>query len=152
MNVVILRGRLTRPPEEQVLRSGDRVTTYDVRTESSAHGAETVPVVSGASPGTAAFDAGDEIVVTGRVRRRFYRAGGVTQSRTEVVADAVVAAVDGRRARRAVDAAVRLATGPPPRSTGGGEKAHGTMESRPARSPRVGQREGARRGHPGHAR
>jgi hypothetical protein len=48
--------------------------------------------------------------VTGRVRRRFYRAGGATRSRTEVVADAVVAAADGRRVRRAVDAALRSVT------------------------------------------
>ena len=30
------------------------------------------------------------MLVVGRVRRRFYRAGGSTQSRTEVVASAVV--------------------------------------------------------------
>ena len=30
--------------------------------------------------------AGDEVVVVGRARRRFFRAGGATASRTEVVA------------------------------------------------------------------
>jgi len=43
--------------------------------------------------------------VTGEVRRRFYRAGGVTQSRTEVVADALIPA----RQRRRVEAALSRA-------------------------------------------
>jgi len=36
-------------------------------------------------------------VVVGRVRRRFFRAGERTQSRTEVVADAVVPATQRKR-------------------------------------------------------
>jgi single-strand DNA-binding protein len=44
--------------------------------------------------------------VTGHVRRRFFRAGGGTQSRTEVVADAVVPVRSKARARRAIDEAV----------------------------------------------
>jgi single-strand DNA-binding protein len=32
------------------------------------------------------WTAGTELIVTGRVRRRYFRAGGSTQSRTEVVA------------------------------------------------------------------
>jgi single-strand DNA-binding protein len=116
MNVVILRGSLTRPPEERALPSGDRVVSYDVRTEQADGPGETVPVV-GAPPETA-FEAGDAVVVTGRVRRRFYRTGGATQSRTEVVADVVVPASDGRRVRRAVDAALRLIT-----ASGGREQA-----------------------------
>ena len=50
---------------------------------------------------------GAEVVVSGRVRRRFFRAGGVTQSRTEVVADAVVATRQAKRARSLVSAAAR---------------------------------------------
>ena len=44
--------------------------------------------------------AGAEVVVVGSVRRRFFRAGGATQSRTEVVAEQVVAARRGRDVRR----------------------------------------------------
>jgi single-strand DNA-binding protein len=51
-------------------------------------------------------DEGTELLVTGRVRRRFFRAGGATQSRTEVVAEAVVVATDQRRVRRAIDRAL----------------------------------------------
>ena len=51
--------------------------------------------------GAATWAAGDEVLVTGRIRRRFFRAGGVTQSRTEVVAtDVVPTRREPRRARR----------------------------------------------------
>jgi single-strand DNA-binding protein len=36
------------------------------------------------------MDADQDVVVVGRVRRRFFRSGGVTQSRTEVVAEVVL--------------------------------------------------------------
>jgi single-strand DNA-binding protein len=43
-----------------------------------------------------------EVVVVGRTRRRFFRAGGSTQSRTEVVAEQVVAARQAKRCRQVV--------------------------------------------------
>ena len=68
---------------------------------------ETVPVVClDPSSATRALAAGTEVVVTGRVRRRFFRAGGTTASRTEVVAEAVVAARRRAQVARLVDAAV----------------------------------------------
>jgi hypothetical protein len=45
------------------------------------------------------------VVITGRVRRRFFRAGAATPSRTEVVADAVVPVRQGKRAAAALAAA-----------------------------------------------
>jgi hypothetical protein len=42
------------------------------------------------------------------VRRRFFRAGGVTQSRTEVVAAQVIAAKRGRQVERSLEAVRRL--------------------------------------------
>src|SRR5947207_9556853 len=97
MNVVILRGVLSRPPEERVLPSGDTLVAYEVRIAQDEGPADSVPVVLGAKPGQDQLDEGEEVVVTGRVRRRFFRAAGATQSRTEVVADAVVRAGDTRR-------------------------------------------------------
>jgi hypothetical protein len=44
------------------------------------------------------------------VRRRFFQAGGTTQSRTEVVADAVVPARQAKRARAAVEKARQTVT------------------------------------------
>ncbi len=45
------------------------------------------------------LDAGDEIVVLGAVRRRFFRAGGATASRVEIEAEVVCRARDRRRSR-----------------------------------------------------
>ena len=41
-----------------------------------------------------------EVVVVGRVRRRFFRSGGATQSRTEVVAERVARPRQAKRVRR----------------------------------------------------
>jgi single-strand DNA-binding protein len=57
-------------------------------------------------PGDLDLEPGTEVVVTGHVRRRFFRAGGSTQSRTEVVADQVVKARARAKARRAVEEAL----------------------------------------------
>lgn len=93
LNVVAIRGRLSRPAEERVLpASGDRLVGLDltVRRE-GAEKAESVPVVWHDPPASAlALDAGDEVVVVGHVARRFFRVGAATQSRTEVVARCVV--------------------------------------------------------------
>jgi single-strand DNA-binding protein len=57
----------------------------------------------GAPASAADHDVDETVVVVGRVRRRFYRAGGATQSRTEVVADVVVPARHTKRAKAALE-------------------------------------------------
>lgn len=107
MNVVILQGTLSCPPIARDLPSGDHLVAYEVTTRPDDGPALSVPVCWFDPPKSAAALAeGAEVVVTGRVRRRFFRAGGTTASRTEVVATAVVPV--GRRARveRAVAAAL----------------------------------------------
>ena len=107
MNVVVLNGRLTRPPEERVLPSGDRVVSLEMSVARPGERADSVPVAWPDPPASAlSLDAGDVLVVVGRVRRRFFRAGGGTGSRTEVVADAVVPARQGKRVAAALAAAV----------------------------------------------
>ncbi len=109
MNVAILRGRLSRPPEERLLPSGDVVVSYDVTVPRPRERAETAPVAWVNPPASAAdLDVDVEVVVVGRVRRRFFRAGGATRSRTEVVAERVVPT--RRRARAAQAVAAALAT------------------------------------------
>ena len=90
------------------LPSGDVVVTYEVTVAAtSGRAAESVPVAwFGAPAGAAAFEPDVEVVVIGRVRRRFFRAGGATQSRTEVVASHVVPARQAKRAARLARAAV----------------------------------------------
>ena len=105
-NVVALVGRLARPAEWRELPSGDRLVTYEVTVARPGEKAEGVPVVWLDAPAAAAdHDVGERVVVVGRVRRRFFRAGGSTQSRTEVVADTVVSARQAKRARGALEKA-----------------------------------------------
>ena len=58
------------------------------------------------SAALAAAEIGREVVVVGRVRKRFYRAGGATQSRTEVVAARVVPARRRSQVNKAIDDAI----------------------------------------------
>jgi single-strand DNA-binding protein len=100
-NVVAIEGRLGRPPERRVLPSGTVVVSLEVTVDRPGGRAESVPVAWFDAPARATDLATDaEVVIVGRVRRRFFRAGGATQSRTEVVADAVVPASARRRSRR----------------------------------------------------
>lgn len=107
-NLVVLRGKLARPAEERELPSGDRLVGLELTVRrSEAERADSVPVVMFEAPASAAaLDVDDEVVVVGRVRRRFFRTGGGTQSRTEVVADTVVLARHTKKAAAAVDRAL----------------------------------------------
>ena len=111
MNLVVLRGALSRPPEARALRSGDVLVSYEVTVPGGDGGpAESVPVVWFAPPAGAADHAVDaEVVVIGRVRRRFFQAGGSTQSRTEVVAARVIPTRRAKAVERAVADALAAA-------------------------------------------
>lgn len=107
LNLAVIAGRLSSPPRTRDLPSGTRLVNLEVRVDHDDRAADTVPVACFDPP--AAVDGlatGDAVVVVGRVRRRFFRAGGRTASSTEVVAGRVVPA--GRRAgvRRAVQGAL----------------------------------------------
>ena len=104
-NLAVLRGVVTSEPKVRELPSGSTVTNVEVTTRSEALTAS-VPVVVHDRPVQVA--AGDEVVVVGSVQRRFFRSGGVTQSRTEVVATHLVPARRARTAARAVAAAAAL--------------------------------------------
>ena len=111
MNVVVLQGVLSRAAEWRALPSGDTLVAYEVTTRDAEGRARTVPVAWPGGPAEALLDQGTEVVVAGVVQRRYFRAAGATQSRTEVVASGVVAATDRRRARRLVEAARRALDG-----------------------------------------
>lgn len=116
-NIVILRGRLTRPAALRSLPSGDQLVALELSVARPGQKAESAPVVWPDAPATAAeLDVDEEVVVVGQVRRRFFRAAGSTQSRTEVVAEVVVPASQGRRARAAVAKAVARAEETPGRA------------------------------------
>ena len=111
MNIVLLHGVLAREPDLRSLPSGDEVASFDITVRDDGYDTEVVPVSWHDAPITSLdkLEVGAEVIVTGRVRRRFFRAGGATQSRTEVVAVAVVPTRQSRGAKKAIEAA--LATG-----------------------------------------
>ena len=108
MNVVVVRGRLSRPAEERTLGSGSRVADLEVQVPGPPGGrAETVPVSwVDPPPAVALLGEGAEVLVVGRVRRRHFRTGGRTASRTEVVATKVVPTRHAKQAAAAATAAV----------------------------------------------
>jgi single-strand DNA-binding protein len=103
MNVVVLQGTLSKEPVERSLPSGDRLVNYEVTTRIEGRPAVSVPV-SWLDPPAAAlgFAVGEQVIVVGEVRRRFFRAQGATASRTEVAATRVVAAAHRKRVATAV--------------------------------------------------
>lgn len=106
-NLAVLIGSLSRLPELRTLPSGDLLLAIDVTVRSAGGRAESVPVAwIGAPPTAAGWAIGDDVLVVGRVRRRFFRAGGATQSRTEVVAATVVPLRRPATARKALQGAV----------------------------------------------
>ena len=110
MNVCILQGRLTRPPEQRVVGDGRSLVTYELAVDRSEGGAESVPVVWEGAPAVAVdLDVETEVVVVGRVRRRWFRSGGATQSRTEVVAEGVVPRRATKRVAKLVGGALTTA-------------------------------------------
>jgi single-strand DNA-binding protein len=93
LNLVIVIGHLAKESQVRQLPSGLSLASFDLLVPRSADQAsETVPVALFDTPeSTPGFRSGQELVVVGRVRRRFFRVSGATQSRTEVVADQVLA-------------------------------------------------------------
>ena len=107
INLVVLEGVLARPAQDVELPSGSRLLSLEVTIKREEGPAEPVPVAWFDPPAWAtALDAGAAVVVVGRVRRRFFRAGGVTQSRTEVVASRVVRASARSRVTAALNEAI----------------------------------------------
>ncbi|MFC6285381.1 single-stranded DNA-binding protein [Nocardioides sp. GCM10027113] len=103
VNEVRLVGRVSQPPEERTLPSGDVLWTFRVvvprpvpATSSTTASAgaprrgTTVDALECVARGgrvrrsVAAWSADDLVEVTGAVRRRFYRAGPGTASRVEI--------------------------------------------------------------------
>ena len=102
VNLVVLRGVLSSDPRTREMPSGATLPQLELTTRLDDGAVATVPVVvTDADAQVTSLTAGDDVVVVGRVARRFFRAGGVTQSRTEVVAERVVRANRRQAAERA---------------------------------------------------
>lgn len=105
-NLAVLAGTISGPPVARELRTGSTVLQFDLATPVDGQNIS-VPVAwhDPTSAQHASIGAGVHVVVTGSVRRRFFRVGGQTQSRTEVVASAVVPSRRAKSARSAITAA-----------------------------------------------
>jgi single-strand DNA-binding protein len=113
INLSVVRGTVSAPPEVRVLESGSRVAALAVRTNGPDGKDTSVPVTVWDPPAwLETLDAGDGVLVVGRVRRRFFRtAGGARGAKTEVEADVVARARDRRRlaaVTRRIDAALAV--------------------------------------------
>ncbi len=91
LNMAVVIGNLAKPVEVRNLASGVSIANFDLVVPQIDGTPDTVPVALFEPPDeTSQWPAGEVLVVVGRVRRRFFRAGPSTQSRTEVVAENVV--------------------------------------------------------------
>jgi len=92
LNMVVVIGSLAKPMQVRSLPSGLSLASFDLMVRRADQSADTVPVALFDTPEhLPEWTAGQEILAIGRVRRRFFRVAGSTQSRTEVVAGKVVA-------------------------------------------------------------
>ena len=91
LNLVIVIGSLAKPVEVRSLPSGVSVANFDLVVPQIDGTPDTVPVALFEVPDEALqWVAGEPLLAVGKVRRRFFRVGPSTQSRTEVVAEKVV--------------------------------------------------------------
>ena len=94
VNEVRLVGRVSGPPTQRSLPSGDELWTFRVvvprppsdRSRQTVDALECVAWSGRVRRSVARWSDGDVVEVWGSIRRRFYRAEGVTGSRVEVEA------------------------------------------------------------------
>jgi single-strand DNA-binding protein len=102
VNLAIVRGEVSSPPDVRVLPSEAVLVQLQVTTRLETETLSTPVAVWNPPAWVEELEPGTEIVVIGRVRRRFFRAGGATASRVELEADMVARASDRRRVRAAM--------------------------------------------------
>lgn len=105
LNLAVVRGVLASEPRVTELPDGRTVHNFEVRAD--VRGDRTMVPVAWHDPARPPrLSKGDAVVVVGGVRRRWFRAGGGSQSRTEVLADDV-ARSGSARAERALARGLR---------------------------------------------
>jgi hypothetical protein len=88
--MAIAMGNLAKPAQVRALPSGLMFAYFDLQVRTEDQTLETVPVAMFDAPAQVPeWTTGQGLLAVGRVRRRFFRSSGSTQSRTELVADQV---------------------------------------------------------------
>src|SRR5262249_12224567 len=106
LNLVVVRGTVSSPPDVRVLPSAAVLVQLQVSTR-LANETLSLPVAGWSPAGwVESLEPGADVVVVGRVRRRFFQAAGAAASRVEVEAELVARARDRRRVQAAVRRAV----------------------------------------------
>lgn len=105
-NLAIVRGLVSAEVTISELPSGRVVHNFEVKTTRGGE-RQVVPVAWHDPVRPPRLSRGDEVIVAGTVRRRWFRAGGGSQSRTEVVADNV-GRVGSARARSTLTEAMSM--------------------------------------------
>ena len=105
LDLAVVVGRLSSAPVITELPSGSVLYRYEV-TARHGSGTDTVPVAWIDPRRPPRVTTGDRVTVVGRVRRRFYRAGGATRSATEVLATSVTRTGKNLRAVAALEDAL----------------------------------------------
>ena len=100
VNVGLVVGACSAVPEVRVLESGSRVASLAVRCPAPDGRATSVPVTVWDPPAwVAELEPGDQVVVVGSLRRRFYRGSAGVGSRVDLESTGISRARDGRRVR-----------------------------------------------------
>jgi hypothetical protein len=103
VNLSVVCGPCSAAPEIRVLESGSRLATLAVRCPTGDERATSVPITVWDPPAwVESLDAGDAVVVVGRLRRRFYQRPGGVGSRVDVEAELIGRARDRRRREAAL--------------------------------------------------
>ncbi|HXY91311.1 MAG TPA: single-stranded DNA-binding protein [Acidimicrobiia bacterium] len=103
LNLSLVCGPCSAAPELRVLESGTRLASLAVRCPAGEERATSVPVTVWDPPAwVEALEPGDEVVVVGRLRRRFYQRPGGVGSRVDVEAELIGRARDRRRREAAL--------------------------------------------------
>jgi single-stranded DNA-binding protein len=103
VNLSVVCGPCSAAPEIRVLESGSRLATLAVRCPAGDERATSVPITVWDPPAwVESLDAGDAVVVVGRLRRRFYQRPGGVGSRVDVEAELIGRARDRRRREAAL--------------------------------------------------
>ena len=106
-NVAVLRGALTTDVRVCDLPGGGVVHNFDVKA-GAGDDRHVVPVAWHDPVRPPKLRRGDRVVVVGAVRRRWFRVGGGSRSRTELVARSVARTGSLRVARMLEDAAATM--------------------------------------------
>lgn len=96
-NFVAVRGVVTAEARVSVLPGGGVVHNFDVRADVGGD-RHVVPVAWHDPVRPPRLRRGDEVVVVGVIRRRWFRAAGGSQSRTELLAESVARCGSNRAA------------------------------------------------------